>query len=65
LTVDARIRRADDLLAGQLAADALTAVDAGVDGADAEGDKNDAGDEAAVLEELVHHCLLAAGVGSR
>ena len=47
-------RRADDLLAGEVGADLVASVDADVDGADAEGDQDDAGGDAAVLEQLAH-----------
>jgi hypothetical protein len=54
---------ADDLLLREVALHAVAAVDAGDDGADAEGDQRDAGEDSGVLEELAHHFLLAAGCG--
>ena len=58
LVRDGRVGRPDDLLSRQVALDAVTTVDAGVDRADAERDEHDAGHEAAVLEELAHDSSL-------
>ena len=54
LAGDRRVRRTDDLLAGEVAADLVAAVDADDDGADAERDQDDAGGDAAVAEQLAH-----------
>src|SRR4029078_7296368 len=54
LARDRRVRRADDLLAGGGVSDLVAAVEARDDGADAEGDQDDAGGDPAVPEEPAH-----------
>src|SRR6185312_4108809 len=62
LARDHGVRRTHDLLAGEVAAHLGAAVEAGDDGADAEGDQDDAGGDAAVSEELAHGVLLVAAL---